>query len=464
MIDNSNPTGSGSRLGRYKFVWLLLLLLVVLLAVAAYWRIPGWNAAEANRIQFEQWAAMGIPYDDATMEKFYNERTHPEGSPDWLEITQLLQWGEEVESFKQLPYLGSEGETPTTLVPSGDPADWPEEPLVASYLKEMEPVIDLIEEASLHPTPVRFPIKFQGFGTLIDYVQDARSILRLLSLDFDFAYFNQDNERALRDLSLMKATAEAYDGRECLVSELVNIALRQMRMGSIRRTLTHCRWSAAELETLRNSLASKEDISTRWQDTMFGERALGLSSVDMPSNELAQLTGQSDQQTRFRFFDGPAEVKTLMEAYQRIIEIPIGSDINNWRKRSVAVEDWVKSLPQNSLAGMLAPATSTILEAELRSEDARRWTLTAVAIQQFKQQNQRWPKDLGELESVGLNFEDYSDTEKNVFGYEIEGDKVFLWKRPPQGGGGNKVDRLISKTRPQPEEGKDLFEFMLELN
>ena len=119
---------------------------------------------------------------------------------------------------------------------------------------------------------------------------------------------------------------------------------------------------------------------------------------------------------------------------------------------------------QNSLAGMLAPATSTILEAELRSEDARRWTLTAVAIQQFKQQNQRWPKDLGELESVGLNFEDYSDTEKNVFGYEIEGDKVFLWKRPPQGGGGNKVDRLISKTRPQPEEGKDLFEFMLELN
>lgn len=460
MSDNSNPTGSGSRLGRYKFVLLLSLPLLILLVVAAYWGIPEWHAAQANRNQFEQWAATGIPYDNATLQQAYNERTNPEGSPDWIEITQLIDWGHEVEAFKNLPYLGWESEIPKILVPGGDPIDWPEEPLVASYLKEMEPVIDSIERASSHPTPVRFPIKFQGFGTLLSHVQEARSIQRLLTLDCDFAYFNRDNKRALRDLSLMKATTDAYDGRVCLVAGLVNVALRGMRMGALRRTLTHCQWSAAELEILRDSLASKEEISARWQELMLHERAFGLSIVGEPPEKLAKAIGQK-QERRFKLFTGPSEVKTLMEAYQKIIELPTGSDVKNWRKRAVALEDWLQTLPSNSLAGMLVPATAQVLEAEIRSEEVRRWTLAAVAIRQFKQQNGQWPKELAELESVGLSYQDYSDTGKDVFGYEIEGDKVFLWKRS------NNVteDRRISKTRPLPDEkNKDVSDFVVELN
>ena len=328
----------------------------------------------------------------------------------------------------------------------------------------MEPVIDLIEQASSHPTPVRFPIKFDGFGTLLPHVQNARGIQRLLTLDCDFAYFNQDNERALRDLSLMQATIDAYDGRETLVSALVNVALRGIRMGEVRRTLTHCQWSAAELEVLRASLSSKEKVSARWRDNMLCERAFGLSIANEPPGKLNQTIGQ---QSPFRIFTGPSEVRTLMEAYQKIIDLSDGQDLSQWRMRAAELDEWMMALPSNSLAGMIVPAAAQCLEAEIRAEDVRRWTLTAVAIQQFKQQNEQWPQDLAELESVGLSAEDYSTMDKNVFGYQIEGDKVFLWKQNPN----DSTDRPSNQyeTRPLPEKltnGKeqDVTEFVLELN
>ena len=467
MSDNSTPIRPGFRLGRYKYVLLLLLPLLIFLAVAVYWSMQEWNAANANRNQFKQWAAAGIPYDDATLQRSYNDRTHPEGTSDWLKVSQLSTWGREVEFYRKLPYLGHEATALPKLVSSDDPIDWPDEPLVADYLEEMEPVIDLIERASSYPTPVRFPIEFEGLSTLLPHVEEARNIQRLLMLDCYYACFNQDNVRAMRDLSLMQATANAYDGRETVVSELVNIALRRIWMKEIRRTLTDSQWSAAELESLRDSLAFKEEISARWHDFMQCERAFGLSSANMSPEKLAQLTRQEGilPERRLKIFTGPSEVKTLIEVYQRIDDLIVGSDVNNWRKRVTAYEYWVQTEPSNSLAGILAPAVGTVLEAEIRIEEVRRWTLTAVALRQFKQRNEQWPKKLLELESVGLNYEDYSDLEKTVFGYEIDGDRVFLWKRPYLGWAGSENTFGISKTRPLPTaEDDDISDFVLELN
>ena len=463
MSDNSDSTRQASSLGRYKFVWLSLLPLVAILAVVVYWSIPEWIAAQQNQVQFKKLAAEGIPYDNATMQQTYEQRTHPEGTSDWVEISQLAQWGQQVKAYQKLPYLGGDGVEVTNLVSSGKSTDWPDKARVASYLEEMEPVIDLIERASAHPTPVRFPIRFDGISTLLPHVQNARGIQRLLVLDCDFAYFNQDNERALRDLSLMQATVDAYDGRETLVSALVNVAIREMRMGEVRRTLTHCQWSAADLEVLRDSLSLKEKVSARWRDNMLCERAFGLSIVNESPRKLTEFLGRQGQ---FRVFTGPSEVRALIKAYQKLVDLSDGQDLSQWRKRAAGLEEWVTALPSNSLAGMILPAGTQCLEAEIRAEDVRRWTLTAVAIQQFKQQNEQWPQELSDLESVGLNYEDYSTMDNRVFGYEIEGDKVFLWKQDPY----DSTDKLrISEARPLPEkinDGKkhDMAQFLLELN
>ena len=132
MNDNSNPAGFGSWLGRHKFVWLLLLPLLVFLAVAAYWGMTEWNAGQENRRQFEQWAAAGIPYDNATLQQAYDSHTHPEGTSDWIQCIELTDWGYRAEAYKKLPYIGLEDKEPKNLVPSGTPADWPDEAWVGS--------------------------------------------------------------------------------------------------------------------------------------------------------------------------------------------------------------------------------------------------------------------------------------------------------------------------------------------
>ena len=399
MSDDANLTRPGSRIGKHKYVWLLLLPVLGLLVFAASWGLREWDAAQANRSEIDRLAAMGVPYNNATLEQAYRDRTHPEGTQDWVKSIELIQWGQQAEGFERLPHLGWDAEEPVNLVPGGNLDDWPDEPLVASYLEEMEPVIDLIERASSQPTPVRFPIKFQGIGTLLPHVQEARGIHRLLSLDCEYAFFKQDNQRAMRDLKLMQATVEAFDGRECLVSELVNVALRGIWMGALRRTLTHCQWSAADLEILRDSLASQEEILARWQDVMLHERAFGLSAVGESAEVLFQAAGlgSGQQSMRFSFFNGPAEVRTLMEVYQELIELPVGSDFSNWQERAEELEERVQRLPSNSLAGILAPAVSAVINAEIRVEETRRWTLTAIAIQQFKQQNEEVAEGTGRI-------------------------------------------------------------------
>ena len=116
------------------------------------------------------------------------------------------------------------------------------------------------------------------------------------------------------------------------------------------------------------------------------ERAFGLSSANMSPEKLAQLTRQEGilRERRLKIFTGPSEVKTLIEVYQRIDDLIVGSDVNNWRKRVAAYVSWVQTEPSNSLAGILAPAVWTVLEAEIRIEEVRRWTLTAVALRQFQ--------------------------------------------------------------------------------
>ena len=173
MNDNSNSTGIGSMLGRHKFVWLVLLPLLVFLVVAVYWGVTEWNAGWENRMQFEQLAAAGIPYDNATLQEAYDSRTHPEGTSDWLRCIESTDWCRNAEAYKKLPYLGYEGEDPKNLVPGGTPDDWPGESLVGSFLEEMEPVINLVEQASSHPNPVRFPIKFRSVDTCLLYTSPS---------------------------------------------------------------------------------------------------------------------------------------------------------------------------------------------------------------------------------------------------------------------------------------------------
>lgn len=450
----SSRNVKSSRLGfgrfRQRYLWLAMIPFGIVLLIVAYRGIYQWQAAKANQAQIEQYAKAGVPYDNASMQKQYLERTHSEGYSDWARAIRLSDFGYGIiNSFYQIPIIGGEGDLPEVLIPDANVDQWADEALVASYLEEVQPVIDLVERASKHPTPVQFPMHFQGFNTLLPHIQSSRSIVRLLSLDCEYAYSQNDTARALRDLTLMQSTKAAFESNDFLVTSLVMNALRRIQLDSIRRTLTHCAWDHSQLESLRELLAAEDDISTPYREGIRAERAMALVSLkDLNLGEIFGLVGKENPMARGAI--QPSDIQLLTKYYNELIDASDCS-ILDWKKRAEAIEQRVNTEDRNSIAGMLLPATAQVISAAIRTEQTRRWTLTAVALRQYHQQHETWPKQLSDLKTLGLEFDDYSNLTGEMFGYEVDGQTVYLWK----GNEYAKEKNHISPTRPAVKEDSD---------
>lgn len=430
--------------------YVVLAVLPTMIAIVAvlFYGYREWDAAQSLRAQKAEWAQSGVPYNNVSLKDWYTKRTHSEGTEEWQKILQLCHWGQGATGIDRLPYLGSEGVVLTSLVPGGD---WPEEPLVASFLKEMEPVLDSIEKASVHPTPVRFPVMFDGVGTLLEHLQESRNVMRLLCLDFDFAYYHQDTKRAMRDLDLMLATIKAFDSRETLVSELINMALRGLRTGAIRRSLTNSIWTDDELATLRKSMELPEPHGERWKDVMIGERAIGLSAIESMRRNPDEIV-DSDVSKLFPLT--PSGEKIFLDYYERALNVP-SSDLKTWQAAAEGVERTIDAARSSSAAiwlGLLVPAVQAAVSAETRTEVDRRWTQTAVVLRQYKSQKGEWPSRLRDLEALGLGLDDYSTVNGEVFGYEVVGKTAYLWTADPAKW---HLKQSISPTRPSKEDYAD---------
>jgi hypothetical protein len=448
---SQKPSWYSSNL-RWYVVLAVLPAMIAIVAVLFY-GYREWDADQSLRSQKAEWAQSGVPYSNVSLKDWYTKRTHSEGTEDWLRILQLCHWGQGAAGTDRLPYLGSEGGYPISLIPGGD---WPEEPLVASFLKEMEPVLQAIEKASVHPTPVRFPMMFDGVGTLLPYLQESRTVMRLLSLDFDYAYHHQDTKRALRDLDLMLATIQAFDSRETLVSELINIALRGMRTGAIRRSLTNSIWTDDELATLRKSIEIPEPHGERWKDVMIGERAIGLSAIESLRGNASEDSNlhQGSGSVGMLFPLTPSGEQIFLDYYERAINVP-NSDLKTWQAAAAGVEQSIDAARSSSAAvwlGMLVPSVQAAVSAEIRTEVDRRWTQTAIVLRQYKNQKGEWPSRLRDLESLGLGLDDYSTVNGEVFGYEVVGKTAYLWTADPAKW---HVKQSISPTRPSKADYAD---------
>jgi hypothetical protein len=79
---------------------------------------------------------------------------------------------------------------------------------------------------------------------------------------------------------------------------------------------------------------------------------------------------------------------------------------------------------------MLAPAIHSVATAVIRSEDSRRFTITAIAIKRYHLANGQFPERLADLKAIGLNPSDWTTVAGTDFGYtpgDTPGDTVYVW-------------------------------------
>jgi len=236
--------------------------------------------------------------------------------------------------------------------------------------------------------------------------------------------------------------------------------VRGIKLGSVRRTLTHCAWDESQLAAIRELMSAEKDLAAPWRESLSNERALALAALDQVESIriLSKMTGNehtfSDEPVM------PSDVQLLMEYYNDLIAAS-GDSILQWKKRAEEIERDLNANHRNSVAGMILPATAQTIASGINIEETRRWTLVAVALRQYHLQEGKWPQQLSDLDAVGLVFDDYSNMRGELFGYEVDGETAYLWKRPYNSSG----EIRISPTRPiEQEDGEPLESYLLELH
>ncbi len=375
------------------FVWLLglpLTIFAILIGVVCFRELQAARHVEAELTRLR---AVGQPVDNVTMAKWFERRTSPEGTAAWDEVLYLASSPVIQDLSGDLPIVG-QGKRPTNLIPG---SDWPAEKDVADYLQRVKPVLDLTHAATKFPTPVWFPLQFDGFSTLLEQWQNSRSVVRLLALDAEYACYQGEAARALQDIQSIEGTAKAFDSQAFIVGDLVCMAMRYQEFSAIQRSLRASIWDADQLAALRELVIKPIEIKEHFNNSMASERAMAFSEVFKDPQSLGQVVMGSN----FPIWLAPSGKLRVIERYASMQGFSGGfAELAAFAKRTEAELIKVKSNTLNFDAShlvlqTLTPALGAYVGALERQENARRLTLTAIGIKQFQLKQQVGPQALG---------------------------------------------------------------------
>jgi hypothetical protein len=390
----------------------------VLLAALEY------KAASQLQAKVNQLKQAGRPFDNASFERWYKEHTRPEGAGEWVQVLDAVSATSQLGAVDDLPIVGN-GKELAELDPK---TVWADEPRVKEYLTEMQGLIQRAHQLSAWPTPVQLPIDFNGWQTLLPHFQQARSLLRLLQLDFEYAFYHGEFDRAQQDLAMMGTLANAIDNDLFLVVDLIAAATKQSLYNEIQRSVLTDNWPTEKLSELRQMVSRVRYSPEKWRKLFTCERAMIGDHVAL--GDLSLVTGQVESSFvpllntgRLRIFDAFDELIAVANADFSDLKSASKTAAERVLKRTAAMD--VDGA--NMWIALTFPAAEQMARAFENEESNRRLTLTAIGLRQFQRQEGRWPSGLSELTKMGLTASDYSTVNRGAFGYEVTEEAAYVW-------------------------------------
>ncbi len=407
------------------FVWLLAIPLFVVSAIVVGVGVRESQDERQVQMELESLRQAGQPVDNTTMAEWFERRTSSAGTVAWDEILYLAASPVVQELSDDLPIVGH-GKLPIELIPG---SDWPDAAKVAEYLQQVQPVLKLVHAAAKLPTPVWFPLQFDGYDTFLVGWQNSRCVVRLIALDAEYACYQREAARALQDIQSIEATAKAFDSQTCLVGDLVCKALRSHAHLAIHRSLQADIWDQQQLSELRSLVAEPPQIEQGFHDVMASERAMAFAAIFENPLQFQQIGLKSN----LPIWLLPSGKMRVIEFYASLQEsVASFAELETLAKRYDAELTQLKSgaltLDGSHLVlQAMAPSLDGYVAAIERQENLRRLTLTAIGIKQFQLAQQRWPTQLSELDQVGLGPADWTLLTHGPIGYEATPEEVFAW-------------------------------------
>jgi hypothetical protein len=303
------------------------------------------------------------------------------------------------------------------------------------FLDEAQPVISQITKLRTTGKPVWQPIHFDGFNTLLPSLQNSRSVMYLLGLEFNYALHVVDRERAMRAIEAMQNCIDAYDFTFCYVAKLINIACVQQQYMAIRASLASSIWTEEDLSRLMALVKQPPDVQSEWKDTMDGELAMAMHS-DL--NDLMYFDSQSQRfvsDTRWLLSQGwklPSVRKYVWDQTQKFRNMA-DEGLDGLSDRTAKAETSLVAEANGSWNGtmlMLASGSRSSVAKAFEGHDMlRRLTLSSIAMKRYRMEKGQWPSKLDDLAAYGLSERDWQEKSGSPFGYHIEedGKAALLW-------------------------------------
>ena len=405
-----------------RVTWIATICLIPIFLFALFIGFICYREAMAYRElndKLEAIRQVGEPIDDASMAAHFEKTTHKEGTVAWSEAIMLAGSANAISNG--LPFVGDES-LPRDFRPG---VEWPEEPRVAEFLREIRPLFKKIDDADAFPKPVWAPVDFNGFSTTLEVYQETRSLARILNLDASHALFHREGERALKDIRSLQSVSKAFDVELVLVTKLITIAIQHLHKDSITRSLIMDVWNDEQLAELMDQVRQPYDVAKAWKSSFIGQRAMTYAAVN-DSISLAGVMGDYNNPL-YRLPILPSGKLALLRSYDVVLDISSAS-ANELVDRATVAEKQVMGLASTDyLVGLFFPALAAYAEAFDRDEVLRRLTMTSLAVKRFQLKNNRFPKNLPELTDVGLSERDWTTTHRQAFGYEVDNEIAYVW-------------------------------------
>ena len=441
---------------RMKWIGLLSLLPILALFVFIVFICYRESIASSELKQkLDKMRLAGEPFDNDSMARFYEKITHKEGTKAWTEVLELSRASSAIQiASMDLPIVGV-GKFPFDLTPGGN---WPDEPHVAEYLREVRPVIQRIQKADEFPKPVWMPIHFDGFSTLLGPIDYSRTTVRILELDAIYALYHKEGDRALSDIVAMRSVADAFDWRICLITNFVSVALNGMQWSTINRSLSMNVWSEEHLTALSAQVNQPYEVTNAWRSALSGERGMAYPSLVDFSVFDSQMYRNN---ILYKLPILPSTRLSILSAYDElqhcaeIGENRLASRVDKVTTETVLANGLVSQ--KNLYLASLLPSSTVAAQAYDNQEVYRRLTYTSLAIKRFQIRNKRWPEKLSELSDVGLLHKDWTTTEKQPFGFEVESECAYVWSYEA----GKEKNVLATRPIADPESEEKMLSFVV---
>lgn len=372
----------------------------------------------------------GIPYDNATMQKAFRDKTHAEGSETLKSIIRLSTWGSSLASVQAIPVVGEMYEISSPRMSLIELKKWPTdalpEQIVSDYLLEMEPMFSLLDQLEKMPKPVRIELEMNGFWTSLTDLNDARFTMQVLSLEARYAIFKKDKPRTMRAIKSMVTLAQALDSQSFMMVDYMVESYRAITRTVIQDSMTVEFWDLAETRALKDIIESGRlnhlDRTRAWE----WERAMAMSSIESSSG-----FWNSGDEMIYMIPKFPSAKLKIMKHYDEHIKInglPLDQRNYHVARMQQELNSFSNLIDGTSLIlGVLLPSSNWMVDIDERSKDSAKFALIACGVRQFKLENNRLPTNLDELTSVGVPRELFSTTNRGRFGFVVEDGKAWLW-------------------------------------